>query len=242
MTGALTRAILAVAIVGVMPIASMAQQTSTSTQTKSFEIIAVDGNQLVVRLPEGTRALTVADDFRFNVDGRQLSVRELQPGMKGSATITTQTTVTPVTVTEVKSGTVMQATGSSIIVRTAEGYKMFTQGDVNKRGVQIMRNGQPAQVSNFKEGDQLTATIITTGAPQVMTETEVRATLAKGSAAPRAAAASSSSSGASSGQIGSSATSGTLPATASSWPLVALASAFLVALGFGLTIRRVHTR
>ena len=57
-----------------------------------------------------------------------MSVQQLKPGMKGTATITTKTTVTPVTVTEVKSGTVMQSSGSSIIVRTDEGVKMFTQG------------------------------------------------------------------------------------------------------------------
>ena len=39
--------------------------------------------------------MTVADDFRFNVDGKMLSVHELKPGMSGTATITTKTTVTP---------------------------------------------------------------------------------------------------------------------------------------------------
>ena len=63
---------------------------------------------LVVKLPEGTREMAVADDFRFNVDGKMLSVQELRPGMSGTATITTKTTVTPVVVTEVKNGTVMQ--------------------------------------------------------------------------------------------------------------------------------------
>ena len=72
-----------------------AQQTTT-TETKKFQVIAVDGNQLVVKVPEGTRELTVPDDFRFNVDGKMLSVHELKPGMAGTATITTKTTmVTP---------------------------------------------------------------------------------------------------------------------------------------------------
>ena len=87
---------------------SLAQQTTTSTETKTFEVLAVSGNTLDVRLPEGTRELTVPDDFRFTVNGQQLSVHEMKPGMKGTATITTKTTVTPVTVTEVKNGTVMQ--------------------------------------------------------------------------------------------------------------------------------------
>ncbi len=36
-----------------------AQQSSTKAETKKFTVIAVDGNQLVVRLPEGTREITV---------------------------------------------------------------------------------------------------------------------------------------------------------------------------------------
>ena len=172
---------------------SAAQQTATSSETKAFEVIAVDGNQLVVRLPEGTRELTVADDFRFIVNGQSLSVRELKVGMKGTATITTRTTVTPVTVTEVKNGTVVVRSGSTIIVRTEEGVRSFTQGEVDKRGVKIMRSGKPAQVSDFREGDQLSATIITSRPPQVMTEKEVQATLASASTsaggAPKPAAA-----------------------------------------------------
>ena len=81
-----------------------AQTTSSATETKKFQVIAVDGSDLVVKLPEGTRELTVPDDFKFTVDGKQLSVHELKPGMAGTATITTRTTVTPVTVTEVKNG------------------------------------------------------------------------------------------------------------------------------------------
>jgi hypothetical protein len=166
-----------------------AQQTTTATETKKFEVIAVEGNQLVVRLPEGTREITVPDDFRFTVDGRQLAVNELKPGMKGSATITTKTTVTPVTVTEVKNGEVLQSAGSSIIVRTDQGVKMFTQSDVDKRGVKIMRSGQPASISDLRAGDRLTATIVTTKPPRVVTEKEVQATLARsGAPAPTAAA------------------------------------------------------
>ena len=153
----------------------MAQQTTTSAETKTFEVLAVDGNQLVVRLPEGTRELTVADDFRFNIDGQQLSVRQLKPGMKGTATITTRTTVTPVTVTEVKNGTVVVRSGSTIIVRTDEGVRSFSQGEIDKRGIKIMRSGKPAQVSDFREGERITATIITSQPPRVLTEKEVQA-------------------------------------------------------------------
>ena len=140
----MTRATIRVVLCGVFVCLTAAvtlAQTTTTTETKKFRIIAVDGNQLVVKLPEGTKELTVPDDFRFNVDGKMLSVNELKPGMTGTATITTKTTVMPVTVTEVKNGTVLQTMGTTIIVRTDDGIKMFTQSDIDKRGVKIMRGG-----------------------------------------------------------------------------------------------------
>src|SRR5688572_13778652 len=177
MERAMSKVFLAAAVVGLTSVAALAQQSTTS-ETKTFEVLAVQGNQLVVSLPEGTRELTVADDFRFTVNGQQLSVHELRPGMKGTATITTRTTVTPVTVTEVKNGTVAYSAGGTIIVRTDEGIRSFTQSEVDKRGVKIMRSGKAAQVSDFRQGDRLSATIITSMPPKVVTEQEVEATLA----------------------------------------------------------------
>jgi hypothetical protein len=263
MTRLISRMALVAAVVCVAASPSMAQQTSTTSETKNFEVIAVDGNTLIVRLPEGTRELTVPDDFRFMVNGKPLSVRELKPGLKGSATITTRTTVTPVTVTEVKNGTVVQRSGSTLIVRTGGDVKMFTQGDVDKRGVKIMRNGKPAELSDFREGDQLSATIITSQPPRVMTQKEVQATVptaaATAGAAPPAAARAPSAAAAapaappaarppaaarstaapsSSAAAGQTQSSRTLPKTASSWPLLALASVLSLALGLALTVTR----
>ncbi len=247
MTRAMVRVVLAAAVVCSTAVASLAQQT-TSSETKTFEILAVDGNQLVVRLPEGTRELTVPDDFRFTINGQQMSVRELKPGMKGTATITTKTTVTPVTVTEVKNGTVMQTTGSTIIVRTDEGIRSFTQGDIDKRGVKIMRGGKPATVSDFRQGDRLSATIITSKPPQVLTEKEVQATVAPEAAAPRAAApkpappapaaAPAATTADAPPPAAPAAAPRKLPKTASSWPLLGLASVLSLAIGLGLTVRR----
>jgi hypothetical protein len=245
MTRAMIQVVLAAVVVCSTAVASLAQQptTTTASETKTFEVIAVEGNQLVVRLPEGTRELTVADDFRFTVNGKPLSVRELKPGMKGTATITTKTTVTPVTVTEVKSGQVMQTSGSSIIVRTPEGVKMFTQGDVDKRGVKIVRDGKPAQITDLRTGDKLSATIITSMPPRVMTEKEVNATLATSPAAGGGAAASKpgappAATAGAAGAAASAAPARALPKTASSWPLLGLASILALATGLALTIRR----
>src|SRR5687768_15876394 len=155
MSRAMSRGILAAVVVCSTAVAASAQQSTTTTtaETKTFEVLAVEGNRLDVRLPEGTRELTVPDDFRFTVNGQQMSVHELKPGMKGEATITTRTTVVPVTVTEVKNGTVLMSTGAGIVVRTDEGIRSFTQEDADKRSVKIIRDGRPAPLSEFREGD-----------------------------------------------------------------------------------------
>jgi hypothetical protein len=232
------------AAVSLTAVTAFAQTTSTTSETKTFEILAVDGNSLVVKLPEGTREMTVPSDFRFTVNGKQLSVLELKAGMKGTATVTTKTTVTPVTVTEVKNGTVISTGPASIIVRTDEGFKQFSQDDIDKRGVKIMRAGKPAVISDFRNNDRLTATIITSKPPHVMTQQEVDATLA--SAKPAGGSSGSggtrpaSGTAASSGSSASGATGGarTLPKTASAWPSLGLASALLIAFGLALTVRR----
>ena len=158
---------------------ALAQQTTTTTkETRTFSVIAVDGNTVVIKDQSGTRELTVPPDFRVTVDGKQVSVSELKPGMTGTAVITTTTTTKPVTVTEVKQGEIVEASGNSILVRTAEGYKMFSPNDVDKRAAKIIKDGKPLDFSQLRKGDKLTATIVTEYPPQVLTERQVQATLA----------------------------------------------------------------
>jgi hypothetical protein len=154
-----------------------AQQQTTSTEVKNFEVVSVDGNKVVVKGEQGAQEITVPEDFRLSVDGKSVSVRELKPGMKGSATITTTTSVTPVYVTEVRNAEVVQASASSIIVRGQNGFQMYTEGDVEKRGIKIFKNGRPVSFSDLHTRDKLTATIVTEGPPKVVTEREVQARL-----------------------------------------------------------------
>jgi len=244
MSRAMSRVVLTAAVICVTAAGSLAQQQTTTSETKTFEVIALNGINLVVRLPEGTKELTVPDDFRFMVDGQSLSVHQLNVGMKGTATITTRTTVTPVTVTEVRNGTVVQAAAGTIVVRVGDEMKRFSQSDVDKRGVQIMRDGKPAQVSDFREGDRLSATIITSKPPEITTEREVQALLARAepaapapapAPAPPPVAAAPAPPPALEAPAPSTAAARSLPKTASSWPLVQFASILLLAVGLLLT-------
>jgi len=110
--------------------------------------------------------------------------------------------------------------------------------------VKIIKNGQPAELSDFHTGDQLSATIVTEKPPRVVTEKAVNATTAR--SAPSDAAASSapakSSASASSqpaaGTAGTSAPAHKLPKTASPLPLVALAGIASLAIALALGARR----
>jgi hypothetical protein len=245
-------AVFALAIVALVHSPASAQTTTKASSTVHFEVVAVQGNTVTVKTREkGAEELTVDDSYRFTVDGNPVGVHELKPGMKGTATITTTTTYTPVVITEVKEGTVEKVAGSSVIVRTADGFKMFSQADADKRGVQIMKDGQVADLSSLREGDKLSATIVTTHPPKVMTNRQVHASLASPAmAAPAAGAASGATSGASasSAEMAPTASMGSghtshkkLPKTASEFPLIGVAGAALcgIALMLGFARRRV---
>jgi hypothetical protein len=154
-----------------------AEQSQTSSVI-NFEVISVDGNYLVIRDQNGTRALTVPDGFRFTVDGKSMSVNELAAGMKGTATVTTTTTTHPVYVTEVRKGTVLRKSGQSIIIRGQDGTRRFTQDEADAHGMEIFMDGKPVKVWQLRQGDEFTALIVSNAAPIVLTEKEVAATLA----------------------------------------------------------------
>jgi len=155
--------------------ARSAQMELKTTEVKNFEVISVHGNVVVARTESGEKEYTVTDDFRFTIDGKKIGVHDLKPGMKGTATVTTTTTSTPMYLTEVKKGEVTKVFGNSVVVHTDNAFKLFTEEDVKNRGFTVMRNGQPVDFSQLKVGDNLTATIVTSLPPREVTKQEVDA-------------------------------------------------------------------
>ncbi len=174
LSGAVVMVALGLAFAG----APLAQTTST-VDVRNFEVISVDGNKLVVRDEKGTQEITVPDDFRFTIDGKKMAVSDLKAGMKGTAAVTTTTTVKPVFVTELREGEVLRASPISMLVRTADGTRKFTQTELDTKGIRIYKDGNAVRLSDVKKGDKLSATVVTYGAPAVLTEKEVQAVLAE---------------------------------------------------------------
>jgi LPXTG-motif cell wall-anchored protein len=136
----------------------------------------------------------------------------------------------------------MQNMGSSILVRTEQGMKMFSQGDIDKRGVKIMKDGKVVDISELRANDQLSATIITSKPPRVMTEQQVQATLAKSGGSGGSGAAAGAPAAQSAAPSQTAATSGEapkkLPKTASQLPVLGLAGLASLVVAFALAARR----
>jgi LPXTG-motif cell wall-anchored protein len=255
---------LALAALFVVVAVAASAYAQTSTTTQKFEVLSVAGNQLVARLGDGTtKEYTVPETFRFQVEGKELTVHDLKPGMTGTATIKTITTEHTVYVTEVRQAEVIDANGNSVVVRGPNGFKMFTEADVTKHNMTLSRDGQPLKFEDIRKGDRLTATIITS-TPQTVTQQQVTARLnaaasATAGAVGTAAAATSSAvksaatatgnavksaAGATANAVTGAGSAGTgggtkhLPKTASELPAVGLTGFALLLAGASLTIAR----
>jgi len=214
-----------------------AQETTSKTEMKMFEVVSVDGNKVVARGPDGTKEYTLPDDFKLQMDGKDMAVKDLQPGMKVSAMITTTTTTHPVTVTEVRHARVVARAGNSVIVQGPKGNRTFTSKNVNGEDIKIYVDGKRVDMSQLQVGDMLTATIVTNEPPTVTTTRQVKADVVAAPKPAPAAAPAAEPAPAPAAPAPAPAPA-KLPKTGSSLPLVAWLGALSLAAGLGLTATR----
>jgi len=149
-------------------------QTTTGAGSKKFqvergEVIYVSGNDLVVKMENGEiRSVTVPDSARATVDGKELSVHDLQPGMKLQRTIVT--TATPRTVTTIRtiSGKVWHVNAPNTVILTLPDH-------TNKqyripKGQKFMIDGQEVTAFELKKGMNVSATVLTAVPETVVAE------------------------------------------------------------------------
>jgi hypothetical protein len=222
-------------------VAAVAAAQQTSTRTVNFEVVSVDGNTIVWRNPAGeTKEFVAPPGFTVTMDGKQLGVADLKPGMKGTASVTTTTTEKMVYVTEHRNAEVLAVSGTAIIARGQDGQpKKWTKADVEKRNITLYRNGAPAEISDFRPGDKLTATIVTDQPVTTVSQGEVNAMVnAPAASKPAPVAAAPPPPAPAAPAPAPAPMAETLPKTASPLPLVGLLGALSLAAGFGLTALR----
>lgn len=149
-------------------------------------VYAVEGNHLVVRRASGQlEALEVPEDFRFHMDGRTLSVHQLEPGMIVTETVTTISKPMIVKTVKIDHGTVWHTTGEDVIIRTKDNqlnrYKIPSW-------TKVSINGVDQTVFELRKGMEITTTIITEEPLQVV-EQQTRTTVRQPPEPPKPAVA-----------------------------------------------------
>lgn len=137
-------------------------QTSREVTVERGEVVYVSGNDLVVKMENGeTRFFpNVPDSARITVEGRQLSVHDLKPGMKLQRTITTTTTPTVIHTVETVTGTIWQVTPPNSVILTLENGK--NQRFKIPKGQKFNVGGQMVDAFQLKKGMKISATKIVT--------------------------------------------------------------------------------
>jgi hypothetical protein len=147
--------------------AQVQTQTSTAkgahTQEVSVEhgeVVYVTGNDLVVKMEDGTirHVANVPESARVTVDGQQLGIHDLKPGMKLQRTITVTKTPTVVTTVKTVTGKVWHVTPPNSVVLTLEDgtNQQFKIPKDQKFNV----DGQMTDAWGLKKGMKISATKI----------------------------------------------------------------------------------
>lgn len=149
--------------------ASMTAQVQTSTSTSKGastqevtvergEVVHVSGNDLIVKMEDGTirHFPSVPESARVTVDGREVGIHQIKPGMKLQRTITVTKTPTVVTTVKTVTGKVWHVTPPGSVVLTLDDgtNQQFTIPKDQK----FMIDGQEKDAWGLKKGMKITAT------------------------------------------------------------------------------------
>jgi len=142
-------------------------QTNTSTATvgapaKSIqvergEIVHVSGNSVVIKMEDGTLRHfdNVPDSTTITVDGKQLNVHQLTPGMKVERQIITTTTPKLITTVKTVTGTIWQVSPPSMVILTLDNGK--NEKFTIPKGQKFTVNGQETDAFGLQKGMRINA-------------------------------------------------------------------------------------
>src|SRR3974390_1867295 len=147
--------------------AQVQTETSTTTgkaakevQVERGEVVTVAGNDLVVKMEDGTirHFPNVPESARVTVDGKQLGIHDLKPGMKLQRTITTTTAPKTITTVQTVTGKVWYVNPPNSVILTMENGK--NQSFKIPQGQKFNVDGQMVDAFGLKKGMNVTATKI----------------------------------------------------------------------------------
>ena len=152
----LTMVVLVVAVALVAPAAS----AQTTLNIQNGTVVGVWDNTLVIRDSSGvSRQFDVPPDFKVDVDGKTVSVKELRPGMHITAAVKTVNTPVVVQSKELRDATYLKHAGALVYVKEADGIHSYT----TPAGFRFWINNAPLRPDDLQTNMKLNATIVHTG-------------------------------------------------------------------------------
>ena len=223
-----SKVLLIAAVVTMVGAGAVMAQTVTTTEVKQGTVVHVYGNNLVVKMADGTtKEFDVQEGFMFDIDGVPTAVKDLKPGTKLTSEVKVTDEVHVVQTEEIRKGKVVRTVGQTVIIRRENG-EVVKFHDVPE-DLQLTSNGKPVTLWDLKEGMNVTATIVSSREENVTSrEAQVAGTAPKAAPKPAPAPAPKP----------VPYTAPALPSTGSQLPLVGLTGLLMIVIGLGIGIIR----
>ena len=152
----LTMVVLVAAVALVAPAAS----AQTTLNIQNGTVVGVWDNTVVIRDSSGvSRQFDVPPDFKVDVDGKSVSVKELRPGMHITAAVKTVNTPVVVQSKELRDATYLKHAGALVYVKEADGIHSYTVPP----GFRFWINNAPLRPDELQTNMRFSATIVHTG-------------------------------------------------------------------------------
>jgi hypothetical protein len=147
----------------------------TQVDVERGEVVLVDGNDLVVKMEDGSirHIPNVSESAKVDVDGQQLGIHDLKPGMKLQHTVTTTSTERTITTVQSVTGKVWHVSPPNSVILTLDDG---TNQKFNiPKGQKFNVDGQMKDAWGLKKGMKISATRVVEE-PQMVVEQERKLT------------------------------------------------------------------
>jgi LPXTG-motif cell wall-anchored protein len=134
------------------------EQATHEVEVERAEVLQVFGSDLILKMQDGTirHIANVPAAARATVDGREIGIQDVKPGMKLERTITTTTTPKIITTVQTVTGKVWHVVPPNSVILTLENGE--NQQFKIPKGQRFMVNGQETDAWGLKKGMNVSAT------------------------------------------------------------------------------------
>ena len=144
--------------------------SAVQTKVERGEVVNVSGDDLVVKMEDGQirNFSNIPESAKVTVDGQQLSIHDLKPGMKLERTITTSSTPQTITTVKTVSGKVWHVSPPNSIILTLEDGS--NQKFSIPKGQKFTVDGKEVDAFALRKGMNVSATQIATASDTVIAQ------------------------------------------------------------------------